>query len=69
MFDKLKMNYREILGTIIAGCLVALTLIYATDVPNRESWDDGYMHGYYHGNSDGVRGESAPVWLEDLRRD
>ena len=69
MLQKFKMNYCEILGTIIAGCLLALTLIHATDVPNRESWDDGYMHGYYHGTSDGAKGEPVPVWLEDLRMD
>ena len=63
------MNYREIIGTIIAGCLLALTLIHATDVPNQESWDDGYMHGYYHGSSDGAKGNPAPDWLEDLRMD
>ena len=37
-----------------------------TDTPE---WSDGYMHGYYHGSSDGELGRTAPEWLEDLRMD
>lgn len=67
----MRLKVKEISGILLSAGFLVFAIGYAASPTGleRDHWDDGYMHGYYHGTSDGSQGEPVPDWLEDLRMD